>query len=724
MGLKHKIVVVKKGAKNILVIYLVHLLLLVTAPLSNGQNINLTKGGKSKLAYEFELKPVILNNNTDAISQEDELGADDIKGFVERGVYYMEQGQPDEALQAFDQAIGIYEQVALPWYYRGQVYLTLSLPRKARNDFKKALEYDNMLFEARLSLAAVDLMLGYLIEAREQLQICQKATPDLPQIYYLLGIAEIIEHDNFYGGGRSPFNPMYAQVSEQHMRARQFFKKAIKKDPRFAPAYLQLGLLSIDHQHAGDAVKFLKKSIEADSTFEEGYLKLAMLYVNLDKEQKAEATLQKLMDIDPGNGFYPFYMGYIKAQQGEAEEMVDYCIKGITLSPPDPDQNSTNAFEKNLLDFDHGIMVYSHYRDRYDSQTRKVLDKIMMNYLLVSSALVVSFDNIKQPLLSLVEQQPNNITALLFLGYINEWSLNYQAAVNYYDKVIALDNNIYIAYKNRGIIYLKNNMVKQAISDFTQLLRIEPQAILPYYFRASAKLVGKDYTGAILDLNNFLEQSNDVPEVLLLRGNCHELLAFYDKAKEDYMKVAELIPLDTNLLLSEAFTVAEIPKDLSKRIEALSGIARTSLVLGDTSQAKSIAHSLVKLDDGNTNANEIMAMISASKQDWQQAIEFYTKAIASLSGPYADDGYKSVLYKKRGKLYLITGLYEKAKQDFNKSIWLQSGWQNADAYYYRSVAYLFIGDKKKAIENKEKALNFGFNESDWDLPIPLPDWPE
>jgi tetratricopeptide (TPR) repeat protein len=69
-------------------------------------------------------------------------------------------------------------------------------------------------------------------------------------------------------------------------------KNAIRLDPKFAAAYLQLGILHSEQKDNPRAISDYQKAIEADSQMEEAHYRLAQAYRRTGDVAKAEAQLQ------------------------------------------------------------------------------------------------------------------------------------------------------------------------------------------------------------------------------------------------------------------------------------------------------------------------------------------------------------------------------------------------------------------------------------------------
>jgi tetratricopeptide (TPR) repeat protein len=73
--------------------------------------------------------------------------------------------------------------------------------------------------------------------------------------------------------------------------AQPLLEKAVRIDPRLAPAWLQLGNILADGEHYPDAVSAYRKAAAADPSLEEAHYRLAQLWKKMDEPAKAREEI-------------------------------------------------------------------------------------------------------------------------------------------------------------------------------------------------------------------------------------------------------------------------------------------------------------------------------------------------------------------------------------------------------------------------------------------------
>jgi tetratricopeptide (TPR) repeat protein len=107
--------------------------------------------------------------------------------------------------------------------------------------------------------------------------------------------------------------------------------------------------------------------------------------------------------------------------------------------------------------------------------------------------------------------------------------------------------------------YLKDGIEKnmhgdynKAIEDFTNIIDLDEDNYMAYYYRANAKfnLKKKDVTGALIDYNKAIELKPDFADAFYNRGFCRQYMGDKDGACHDWDKSAALGKHDVKDMLN------------------------------------------------------------------------------------------------------------------------------------------------------------------------------
>ena len=120
------------------------------------------------------------------------------------------------------------------------------------------------------------------------------------------------------------------------------FKAAIKLDPDYALAYAGLADCYTYNQNGSmsqlEAIpiarEFADKALALDSNLSEGYTSLGFIQYNFDYEwEKSRKTLEKAIELEPGNPTAHFYYGNVLQFTGNTDEGLKEIEKAVELNP-------------------------------------------------------------------------------------------------------------------------------------------------------------------------------------------------------------------------------------------------------------------------------------------------------------------------------------------------------------------------------------------------------
>ena len=111
---------------------------------------------------------------------------------------------------------------------------------------------------------------------------------------------------------------------------------------------------------------------------------------------------------------------------------------------------------------------------------------------------------------------------------------------------IELDPEYAEAYKNRGIPYLSNGYLDNAIADYTKAIELDPEYAEAYKDRATAYFGNRDFDNAIADYTKAIQLDPDDTDIYNYRGLVHFGNSEPDKAIDDFSRAIQLMPDDPN----------------------------------------------------------------------------------------------------------------------------------------------------------------------------------
>jgi tetratricopeptide (TPR) repeat protein len=131
----------------------------------------------------------------------------------------------------------------------------------------------------------------------------------------------------------------------------------------------------------------------------------------------------------------------------------------------------------------------------------------------------------------------------------------YAEAIRNFSEAIRLDPNYALAYAYRGGVHVNTDEPDKAIRDCSEAIRLEPRLALAYVNRGAAYRHKKEYDRAIEDLNEAVRLDPKRPPAYYNRGLSYFEKGDYDQAIEDFSNLIRLEPrsAEAHLLRSRAY---------------------------------------------------------------------------------------------------------------------------------------------------------------------------
>jgi adenylate cyclase len=165
---------------------------------------------------------------------------------------------------------------------------------------------------------------------------------------------------------------------KSHLEAREIYQRALGHDPNYAPAYVGLGWTWFDEWPFGwsedrmvleKALHFSQKAIDLDPFLPGASLLMGYVYLWMEKHEKADEVIERLLGIAPNNADVLAFYGYLLAFSGRAEEAVAPLMRAKRMDPGRPVRVSMYlALVYNLLArHEDAVAELEPYLDQYPS---------------------------------------------------------------------------------------------------------------------------------------------------------------------------------------------------------------------------------------------------------------------------------------------------------------------------------------------------------------------
>ena len=337
---------------------------------------------------------------------------------------------------------------------------------------------------------------------------------------------------------------------------------------------------------------------------------------------------------------------------------------------------------------------------------------------------VYNYDQTRRVLREAAAAHPNSAAALVEMGKLDIHMLHYDDAIVELKRAIRRDPASAAAHEQLGVACQAKGDEDAALARFNQALRLAPDSASTHYFRGSLYADRNDNTRAYQDAKEAFRlapntQTRELLGKTAVRANqCKEAVDVLSPLTDS----EEAIPEDL-YLLSRAYKCAEQPQraqelqdEYEKRSKKVQD-AKTHKMNADhlaanagemarknqLNPALDLLQQALAEDPENAPSLALLAKIDFSRGDVAKAQEEIARALRG--DPYNPD----YLYV-RGKV--LEGADPRAALEaFRKTVLVNP--KESDAYYEMGEIYLKLGDRNRASQALQKAVQLSPEDPDY-----------
>jgi len=319
--------------------------------------------------------------------------------------------------------------------------------------------------------------------------------PSDPGLRYSLGLSLL--QDGRYDEAVRELNLLYPQMEED-------------PDINFNLGYSYLQLKDNDRAYElFSKVESLGADFGKKYRLGSAFLGLAMNYREEGLPDKAIASMNKSLLIDPNNVKSYLFMADIYLKEGKAERALDYLE------------------DARAIDEDNEDII---------SMISNTHNRVGLTYLANNQYLEA-----RQEFSNALEIDSSSLYAIYYLGYLEYIEKNTEAAAYHLEKLASLnikDENLKKGLKpllfNIGLYYIQNDQPEKGLQLMDKLLAIFPEYSKAFYYSAVASMEAGFYGDAIDKLELYLKDSPD-------DSNAASRLALaYEKSVKEHLEKGQL----------------------------------------------------------------------------------------------------------------------------------------------------------------------------------------
>ena len=247
--------------------------------------------------------------------------------YIEQGDSFREQGNIEQAIQAYQQAIK--PAIKLAEIYESQEYWT-----EAAKYYQRVLGLRPNLANNYLRMAKVLLNQNKIYGAIAAYQTAIELKPDLPaKVYQELGDLLFEQRNDLdlavqayqkvltidANCSANFFKKLGDALSQQKRfnEAINYYQSAIEIDPNYHQAYLALGNAQVKKNYFNEGIENYKKSVKIKPDFAPGYQRIADVFKQKGQLDIALQCYKKVLELNPDATNVYRFLGDIFMQQGK-----------------------------------------------------------------------------------------------------------------------------------------------------------------------------------------------------------------------------------------------------------------------------------------------------------------------------------------------------------------------------------------------------------------------
>jgi tetratricopeptide (TPR) repeat protein len=284
------------------------------------------------------------------------------------------------------------------------------------------------------------------------------------------------------------------RLLDQNGFALQSYDRAVAVNPDYAPGYMGRGRMRVQQNLPGGLAD-MEEAVDIDRTFTEGYIRLAEYYQSQSLWSSMESTLTSAIQYGAETPLIYLMLSDAQIRLGRYADALDSALIGSANDP---------SMEIGYLMVGRAYVAFGvNYMDP-DPEYFESAIWPLETYLLY------------------VPEDPAGLTALgrayLELG-------RYEEAMPLFDQAIEINQRYAPAYVSRALIWIRDGMYEDAITDLITARRYAPDTFELSLTLGRAYYLQEEYGRAQEALNPLVEQARNSNNVILKERRLAEVYA-------------------------------------------------------------------------------------------------------------------------------------------------------------------------------------------------------
>lgn len=286
---------------------------------------------------------------------------------------------------------------------------------------------------------------------------------------------------------------------------------------------------------------------------------------------------------------------------------------------------------------------------------------------------------------------PSTALDFYLLGQEQRHARKFEEALRLYQKALQINPDYFWAMQNSGLCNLKLGRFDAAVASYTACIADRPKERICYLTRAVAYAELKQYGSALEDFDTAVRLDPDMFGIYLNRGAVQLAQKRYDEAIADFNRAAKMRPdrAGPHINLGETYRLQA--DDVRQKEGLLIAAPIFQKALGELTKAAELAPNSARLYRMRGDINLRLEATETARQDFLKSIELET------SPRFVSESYKQI-----GLIAHRDEEFPQALEAYDKAINFNS--QDAVLHRLRGEVLLTLDRDKEAIPSFNKFL--------------------
>lgn len=418
------------------------------------------------------------------------------------------------------------------------------------------------------------------------------------------------------------------------------------------------------------AIEDLSKAIQIDPNDYDAYIERGKLYSEIIIDfQEAIADFDTAIRINPEVAVAFYYRGVAYSNLGEYSKALEDINESIRLNPSKNEIIKTRGqIYRRIGDYQSALNDFEKYKISNTDDFEVFFE--------IGSLIFHKFNDsqkAKEYLLESLKLNPYHFNTNNTLGLINQSERNFDNAISFFSDAIRIKPDYPFTYISRADIYISQRDFKRALEDIDKAMEHEQARPLALKLRANINNKFDEYETAITDLNTAIMLDPDYVDAYIDRGDSWSYVKEYGKAIFDYFQ-AIMIEFKKGTLIKlkdpDPLKIAKLeeilkifgenmsknPKDFSKSFD----LADICWNVRNGKYPHRIVENAVHINPNDVNSLHFLSFINVILKKIDYSIDLITRCIELEPNNPSFFIDRANYYEKKGDFTLAAKDYEEA----------------------------------------------------------------